>query len=96
MSAFDATAGAACIIFGIFGVQVDLEGNITVNPHTSSFSGNISLKGLKIRSNNIDIKANLNDFIVNANGQTYYSKIGTTGSSGEINKRAVDLSYPML
>ncbi|MBL7737396.1 MAG: hypothetical protein JNL51_18200 [Chitinophagaceae bacterium] len=75
-STFDATAGAQSVIFGIFGVKVKANGEITINPHTPSFSPDISLKGLKIRGNVIDITANLNDFTVTANNKTYRSKIG--------------------
>ncbi|MEP7257412.1 MAG: hypothetical protein ABI687_03470 [Flavitalea sp.] len=75
-SAFDATAGAQSIIYGIFGVKIDVEGNITVNPHTPSFSPSVSLKGFKIRGSIINISANLVDFTVEVNGKLYKSKIG--------------------
>ncbi|MBL7737395.1 MAG: hypothetical protein JNL51_18195 [Chitinophagaceae bacterium] len=75
-SAIDASAGAQCVIFGIFGVSVNMNGDITINPHTPSFSQEISLKGLKIRGRTIDIEANLRNYSVTVNKKTYHSKIG--------------------
>ncbi|MEP7257411.1 MAG: hypothetical protein ABI687_03465 [Flavitalea sp.] len=76
-SAFDASAGAQCVIFGIFGVKVTVDGDIIVNPHTPSFSPDISLKGLKIRGSVIDITANLKNFTVTIDNKTYHSPIGS-------------------
>jgi hypothetical protein len=85
-SAFDATAGAQSIIFGIFGVKVNVNGDITINPHTPSFSPNISLKGLKIRGSVVDITANLTDFTVKINGKTFRSKIGAPIVSSSVSR----------
>ena len=85
-SAFDATAGAQSIIFGIFGVKVNVNGDITINPHTPSFSPNISLEGLKIRGSVIDITANLTDFTVKINGKTFRSKIGAPIVSSSVSR----------
>jgi hypothetical protein len=75
-SDFSSLAGAQCIIFGMFGVSVDFNGNITINPHIPSFSPKISLQGLKIRGCTIDITADGTGFTVKANGKTYRSRLG--------------------
>ena len=48
-------AGAQMIIFGMFGVSVEPDGNIVFKPNPPSFSRNISLKGLKIKGKTFDI-----------------------------------------
>jgi hypothetical protein len=84
-SDFSALAGAQCIIFGMFGVSVNPNGDITINPHTPSFSPQISLQGLRLRGCTLDIVADQTDFTVKINGKVYRSKIGipvlSTGKS---------------
>ena len=46
-NAIGAVAGAQCIIFGMFGVEVKFNGDITINPNPPTFSPEINLIGLK-------------------------------------------------
>jgi hypothetical protein len=75
-NAFDATCGAQCIIFGMFGIKVEPNGDIAVNPHPPKFSPNISLKGVKIRGTSFDITANRSGFEVKVNQKIIRSKMG--------------------
>ncbi|PYV09343.1 MAG: hypothetical protein DMG07_23465 [Acidobacteria bacterium] len=74
--ALDAAAGTQCVIFGMCGVRVELNGDIVVNPHPPKFSPSISLKGVKIRGTSFDIAANRSDFEVKVNQKIMRSKIG--------------------
>jgi hypothetical protein len=75
-SDFDGSAGAQAIIFGMFGVSVNFNGEITINPYPPSFSPQISLQALKLRGITMDIAANQDGFTVKVNGKLYQSKIG--------------------
>lgn len=70
-------AGAQCIIFGMFGVQVKPDGAIVVNPHPPAFSPEMSLTGLKIRQRDISIHVEGNAYRVTADGRTITSEVGT-------------------
>ncbi|NJD01975.1 MAG: hypothetical protein FIA99_05125 [Ruminiclostridium sp.] len=70
-------AGAQCIIFGMFGVEVRFDGTIVICPKPVSFSAEMSLKGLKLRGHNIDITAEGGKFRVDADGRTISAEIGT-------------------
>jgi hypothetical protein len=76
-NAIGAVSGAQAIIFGMFGVSVDFEGNITVNPNPPSYSNSISLTGLQIRGNTIDIHV--------ADG-IYKASTGKSTFTGEVGK----------
>ena len=73
-----ALAGAQAIIFGMFGVQVDVEGRITVNPQPPGFSPEISLKELRLRGRVLDIEVRGKEYVVRMNGQETKAKVGTT------------------
>lgn len=75
-SDFSAIAGAQAIIFGMFGIGVHFNVDVTVNPHTPSFSPKISLQGLRLRELVMDIAANQKSFTVKVNGKVYQSQIG--------------------
>ncbi|MGA3168233.1 MAG: hypothetical protein ABSF14_19195 [Terriglobia bacterium] len=76
-NAIDAGAGAQCIIFGMFGVNLELDGTITINPRLPSWSPQASLKGLRLRGSNMDISAAGHEFTVRVGGRVLRSKIGT-------------------
>lgn len=75
-----AGAGAQCIIFGMFGVHLSMNGTLTINPRLPSWSPAASLKGLKLRGSKIDISANARDFQVQVDGHTFRSKTGSSVS----------------
>jgi len=68
---------AQTIIFGIFGVDADFDGNITINPKKTILSNDLTLKGLKLRNRSIDIVVKGTRYEVVANGKAYYSSIGS-------------------
>lgn len=68
---------AQCILFGMFGVSSDFDGNITINPIKTSLADNLELKGLKIRGKNIDITITKDSFEVAEGGKIYTESIGT-------------------
>ena len=76
-SYIDAPAGAQCIIFGMFGVNLELDGTITINPKLPSWSPQASLKGLKLRGSSMDISAAGQEFTVKIGDRVLRSKIGT-------------------
>jgi hypothetical protein len=67
---------AQCILFGMFGVSSDFDGNITINPIKTSLADNLELKGLKIRSKIIDIKITKDAYEVTEGGKIYAESIG--------------------
>jgi hypothetical protein len=67
---------AQSIIFGMFGVQVNVDGQVAINPAPPSFSPKISLEGLKIRGNCFDIFVTRKTYKVEIKNITYRSKIG--------------------
>jgi hypothetical protein len=71
-----AVAGAQAVIFGMFGVSVTPDGDITVNPQPPPWSPEISLSGLTIRGCTMDIRANRRSYEVIANGQVIRSRRG--------------------
>jgi hypothetical protein len=76
-NALDAGAGVQCIIFGMFGVHLDMDGTVTINPKLPSWSPQASLKGLKLRGSNMDISATEHEFTVRIGDRVLRSKIGT-------------------
>lgn len=77
-SCIGALAGAQCIIFGMFGVKVNFDGSITINPTPPSFSPEIKLKGLKIQGFDIDIHVKKTEYLLKVDRQQIIrSKIGT-------------------
>ena len=68
---------AQTIIFGIFGVDSDFRGNITICPKKTILSDELSLTGLKIRGRTVDIRVKGNDYDVTERGKTYHAKLGS-------------------
>jgi hypothetical protein len=76
-NAIDAGAGAQCIIFGMFGVNLEMDGTVTINPKLPTWAPQASLKGLKLRGSSIDILATGHEFAVRIGSRVIPSKIGT-------------------
>ena len=74
-SDIDSACLAQCILFGILGVDVSLEGTITINPHRTSLSQKLGLTGLKIRRKTIDIAVDGDKFSVTVNNKIFSSTI---------------------
>jgi hypothetical protein len=60
----------------MFGVKVEFNGDITIDPKPPKFSPNITLKGVKIPGTSFDIAAARDDFEVKVGQKTIRSKIG--------------------
>jgi len=73
----DGITVAQTVIFGMFGVEVRVNGDIVINPHPPAFSPRIKLKGLKLRGMNIDISVNARKYTVIVNGRTMRSCVNT-------------------
>jgi hypothetical protein len=71
-----AGAGAQCIIFGMFGVDLQMDGTLTINPMLPGWSPTASLKGLKLRGSNIDILVNEHEYEVRVDNCNFRSKSG--------------------
>jgi hypothetical protein len=76
-NAIDAGAGVQCIIFGMFGVALDMDGTVTINPKLPGWAPQASLKGLKLRGSSMDIVVAGNEFRVKVGNRVIPSKIGT-------------------
>jgi hypothetical protein len=74
----DGVAVAQCIIFGLFGVDVQFNGDILINPHPPSFAPQLGLKGLHVRGATIDIDVNADGFSVTEGTRTVKAPIGAT------------------
>lgn len=75
-SDFDAITGAQMIIFGIFGVEVNPDGSVTVDPAGTSLSSELILDQLQIRGHLIDIEIRGREFLVRAGDKVYHSSLG--------------------
>jgi hypothetical protein len=75
-NAIGAVSGAQAIIFGMFGVSVDFEGNITVNPIPPSYCNSIALTDLQIRGNTIDIHVADGIYKVTTAKSTFTGQVG--------------------
>ena len=49
------TAGAQCIIFGMFGVRAEIDGSLRIDPRPPAIAPHIALHGLKLRGHVLDI-----------------------------------------
>jgi hypothetical protein len=68
---------AQCILFGIFGIDSDFSGNITINPKKTHLSDDITLNGLKFRGHILNITIKGNEYKIADNGKIYLAKIGS-------------------
>ena len=64
------SAGAQMVIFGIFGVSCDFEGNIIINPVKNSPDKNMKLINMKLRDKIFSVHLYENNFTVETKGET--------------------------
>jgi hypothetical protein len=69
-------AGAQCILFGIFGLAVAPDGQVTLNPHLPSFCRTLSVSGLKIRDKTISITVQGASYTVDTGSQLLHVQLG--------------------
>ena len=60
----DSAAAAQCIIFGMFGVRAEFNGDLRFDPRPPSFSPKVALKGLRLREHVVDITIDGSDYEV--------------------------------
>jgi hypothetical protein len=51
----DSAAAAQCVIFGMFGVRVEFNGDLRIDPHPPSLAPQMALNGLRLRGHELDI-----------------------------------------
>jgi hypothetical protein len=69
-------AAAQSIIFGMFGIASDFDGNISINPQPPSFSPSIALTNLQIRGRTMDVCVTDNSYEVREDASTLRGEIG--------------------
>ena len=74
--AFDGVAAAQCVIFGVFGVNVQPDGDIVIKPNRLPFAPRLSLKGLKMRGCVLDVRLEDGRYEVRSGGRTVKASIG--------------------
>jgi hypothetical protein len=85
-NAVGSVTAAQSIIFGMFGVAVNPDGSIKINPVPPSFSPRIALRGLKIRGYDIDIEVDGRNYRIRTQGRTLESKMGQAVKLPPMNK----------
>ena len=75
-NAIGALSAAQALIFGLFGIQVTLDGKITINPHPLAFCPNLELKNLKLRNRKFSIAIKGKTYKVTVGGETKTAKLG--------------------
>lgn len=75
-NAIGSVCGAQSIIFGMFGVKVDSDGSVTVNPSPPPYSPQISLTGLEVRGLSLDIYVDGSTYQVLSGEDTFKGKVG--------------------
>lgn len=67
---------AQCILFGMFGIDVDFDGTITINPVDTELANEFAVKDLKIRGKTMDISVEGKKYEVFSGGKSYSANIG--------------------
>ncbi len=72
----DGAAGAQAILFGLFGVRAEANGDIVVNPHAPAFSARLALRGLRLRGQVLDISVSGDRYEVRCTGRVLRARVG--------------------
>lgn len=72
----DGVTAAQCIIFGLFGVTVEMNGDIVIDPRPSTLASSMKLCGLKLRGRTLDIAIQGDRYEVGMAGEQVTAKIG--------------------
>jgi hypothetical protein len=73
---FDGAVAAQCIIFGVFGVEVRPDGDIVIKPSKLPFAKTMSLKGIKLRGQALDVSVEGDQYEVRSGSQVLRSPVG--------------------
>lgn len=68
---------AQSILFGMFGISADFNGNISINPVKTSLANRLIIKGLKIRGKTLDVSIEGNRYEVTTGGKAFGNNVGT-------------------
>ena len=74
--AFDSVAAAQCIIFGVFGVSAQPNGDVLIKPHRLPFARKLALYGLHIRGRSFDVRIDGGNFTVCCGNRNIKASIG--------------------
>jgi hypothetical protein len=65
------------ILFGMFGINVDFDGSISINPVKTSLAKRLQIKGLKIRGKTLDVSVEGGKYEVRTGNKTFTNNLGT-------------------
>jgi hypothetical protein len=65
------------ILFGMFGINVDFDGSISINPVKTSLAKRLQIKGLKIRGKTLDVSVEGGKYEVRTGNRTFTNSLGT-------------------
>ncbi|MCL5096583.1 MAG: hypothetical protein M1608_03420 [Candidatus Omnitrophica bacterium] len=74
--AFDGVSAAQCIIFGVFGARARSNGDIVIEPRQLPFARQLTLDGLKLRGQSINVHMDGDHYEVHSGDRTLRSTIG--------------------
>lgn len=74
----DGVTVAQCLIFGMFGVSQEFNGDLVIDPHPPVFAPDVALRGLKLRGRLLDIALREGQYEVGLKGRKLTAKIGET------------------
>jgi hypothetical protein len=69
-------AGAQCVIFGMFGIEVSPEGGITIKPYLPEFCGEMRIRNLRLHGKTIAIEVKADSYTVSMEGREWKSELG--------------------
>ncbi len=73
---FDGVAAAQCIIFGVFGVTVNPDGDVVIKPNRLPLARRLVLKGLKVHDRTIEIRSEGEHYEVSLEGKSIQASAG--------------------
>ena len=68
---------AQSILFGMLGISVDFNGNISINPVKTGLANKLKIKGLKIRGKALDVSVEGDKYEVSTGNKTFRNNLGT-------------------
>ncbi len=68
---------AQSILFGMFGISADLNGNISINPVRTSLANRLEIRGLKIRGKTLDVSVEGGKYEVRTGNKILRNNLGT-------------------
>lgn len=72
----DGATVAQCLIFGMFGVRAEFNGDVLINPQPPSFATRIELKGLSLRGHVLDIAVDGAEYSVREDSRSIRAAVG--------------------